>query len=61
MSMKDRWAKVKLKMKQIACVLINGNHELYRQWDERRLYQKCLICGHETKGWMIEPRKVRAS
>lgn len=29
-------------------------HELYVTRERRRIFQRCLICGHETAGWRIE-------
>jgi len=39
------------------CVAIHGHHELYRAWSPDRLYQRCLVCGHETHGWDVTPRR----
>lgn len=37
------------------CVAVNGGHEFYRAWSSDRLYQRCVLCGHETTGWDVTP------
>lgn len=39
----------------LACVVVNGRHEFYRAWSLTRLYQRCVRCGHETRGWDVTP------
>lgn len=44
--------------KQWKCVMVNGDHELYRAHDETRLFQSCF-CGYETPGITIDRRDRR--
>lgn len=44
---------IRRRLRSWLCLLINGRHELYTERDRRRVYQRCLLCGHETKGWVI--------
>ena len=37
------------------CILMNGEHELYRAWCADRVFQRCVLCGHETHGWDVTP------
>lgn len=41
------------------CVWLFGGHEFYRTfdrtWRAHRLYQRCVLCGHETRGWDLTP------
>jgi hypothetical protein len=37
------------------CVLVYGGHEFYRAWSADRVYQRCVVCGHETPGWDVTP------
>jgi hypothetical protein len=37
------------------CLVLYGEHELYRVWTRDRLYQCCVRCGHETPGWDVTP------
>lgn len=45
--------------RRVWCVVSNGGHELYRARSDDRLFQQCLLCGHETKGWKIDRRDRR--
>lgn len=51
--------RINRKAKQKICVLINGGHELYRAYSDDRVFQQCLLCGHETQGWKIDRRDRR--
>lgn len=50
---------LKQKVRQISCSLWNGGHDLYRTTSDSRIYQKCVSCGYETKGWTIDRRDRR--
>jgi len=43
-------------VKSFVCLAVNGHHELYRAWSANRVFQRCVICGHETHGWDVTPR-----
>jgi hypothetical protein len=43
-----RWIRQRL------CPVFSGGHELYPARSPRRLYQCCLLCGYETRGWALE-------
>lgn len=49
-------SKVPKKVRQLLCPVISGGHELYRARTDTKMYQKCLLCGYETKGWTIDRR-----
>jgi hypothetical protein len=49
------------RWQRAVCVLWNGSHELYKAHDDTRLYQQCVHCGHETRGWTIDRRDRRAT
>lgn len=40
-------------IRRLVCILLNGGHEFYLAWDSHRLYQRCVLCGHETRGWNV--------
>lgn len=46
--------RAKRQAKSLWCVITNGGHELYEARTDVRLFQRCLLCGHETKGWTID-------
>ncbi len=56
---KQMMSRLRRKMREVTCVLFNGGHELYRARTETKLYQQCLLCGHETPGWTIDRRDRR--
>ena len=37
------------------CIACYGSHDFYKAWSRERLYQKCLRCGHESRGWDVRP------
>jgi hypothetical protein len=37
----------------------NGGHEFYIAREGSRLFQRCLLCRHETCGWDVTARVVR--
>lgn len=51
--------RVRRWLRSAWCVAWNGKHELYRARSDDRLYQQCLLCGHETAGWTIDRRDRR--
>lgn len=56
---KQWMSRVRRTTRSFMCSVINGGHELYRARTETRLYQECLLCGHETTGWTIDRRDHR--
>jgi hypothetical protein len=56
---KQWMSRMRRKTRSLVCTVINGGHELYRARTETKLYQQCLLCGHETQGWQIERRDYR--
>lgn len=58
-TMKQLMSRLRRKTRSFMCTVINGGHELYRARSENRLYQQCLLCGHETHGWTIDRRDRR--
>ena len=50
--------RIERAFNSLTCVVMNGGHELYViRNNETRLFQRCLLCGHETKGWKLTPRR----
>lgn len=47
------------KTREFVCTVVNGGHELYRAHTDTKLYQQCLLCGYETKGWKLDRRDHR--
>lgn len=47
------------RFRSLLCVLLYGGHEYYRAWSPTRLYQRCVLCGHETRGWTVTPALAR--
>ena len=58
-TLKQLMSRVRRKTRTFMCSVINGGHELYRARTDTRLYQQCLLCGHETPGWTIDRRDRR--
>ena len=56
---KHAMARLRRKTRSMLCTVFNGGHELYRARTETKLYQQCLLCGHETPGWTIDRRDRR--
>ena len=56
---KQALARLRRKARHFLCTVINGGHELYRAHSETKLYQQCLLCGYETRGWTIDRRDRR--
>jgi hypothetical protein len=56
---KQMLSRFRRKTRSFLCTLFNGGHELYRARTDTRLYQECLLCGHETQGWTIDRRDRR--
>ena len=56
---KQWMSRLRRKTRSFMCTVINGGHELYRARTDTKLYQQCLLCGHETNGWTIERRDRR--
>ena len=44
-----------MNWRTLLCIVLNGEHEFYRVWTRDRLYQRCVLCGHETPGWDVRP------
>ena len=55
-TLKQMMSRVRRKTRSAVCSVVNGGHELYRARTDTRLYQQCLLCGHETPGWTIDRR-----
>ena len=51
---KQWMSRMRRKTRSLMCTVINGGHELYRARTDNKLYQQCLLCGHETNGWTID-------
>ena len=32
-------------------------HEEYLQFEKNRVYLQCIACGHQSPGWVVEPRR----
>jgi hypothetical protein len=58
-TLKQMMSRVRRKTRTVVCSVINGGHELYRARTDTRMYQQCLLCGHETPGWTIDRRDRR--
>ena len=56
---KQAIAKLRRKTRHLMCTVIHGGHELYRARTDTKLFQQCLLCGYETKGWTIDRRDKR--
>lgn len=52
----DGGRRLRRQLKRAFCVL-NGGHELYPAHSSTRLFQRCLLCGHETRGWDLAQRE----
>ena len=37
------------------CVLVRGEHEFYKVLERDRIYQRCVNCGHTSRGWDVRP------
>lgn len=57
--LKQWMSRARRTTRSVMCSVINGGHELYRARTATRLYQECLLCGHETPGWTIDRRDRR--
>ena len=58
-TLKQLMSRMRRKTRSFMCTVINGGHELYRARTDTKLYQQCLLCGHETNGWTIDRRDRR--
>ena len=58
-TLKQLMSRLRRKTRSVMCSVIHGGHELYRARTDTRLYQQCLLCGHETQGWTIDRRDRR--
>jgi hypothetical protein len=58
-TLKQMMSRLRRKTRSFMCSVVNGGHELYRARTDTRLYQQCLLCGHETQGWTIDRRDRR--
>ena len=58
-TLKQMMSRLRRKTRSFMCSIIHGGHELYRARTDTRLYQQCLLCGHETQGWTIDRRDRR--
>jgi hypothetical protein len=56
---KQWMSRMRRASRSLMCAAINGGHELYRARTDTKLYQQCLLCGHETNGWTIDRRDRR--
>ena len=51
--------KIERQFNSITCIIMNGGHELYTvRNNDKKIYQQCLLCEHETKGWKLK-KKVK--
>ena len=55
-ALKQAVTRLRRKVRQTVCTVVNGGHELYRARTDTKLYQQCLLCGYETPGWTIDRR-----
>ncbi len=51
--------RLRKKARYVLCIVIHGGHELYRARTDTKLFQQCVLCGYETKGWTIDRRDRR--
>ena len=58
-SMRRAKARFRKWLRQRMCFVMNGGHELYRAHTDVKIYQQCVLCGHETPGWTIDRRDRR--
>lgn len=58
-TLKHMVSRLRMKCRHALCGVINGGHELYRARTDTKLYQQCLLCGHQTSGWTIDRRDRR--
>lgn len=58
-ALKQFASRIRTRARHLFCVAVNGNHELYRARSDAKLFQQCLLCGYETKGWSIDRRDRR--
>ena len=56
---KQMMSRMRKATREVLCTVVNGGHELYRARTDTKLYQQCLLCGHETHGWTIDRRDRR--
>ena len=56
---KQMLSRARRKARHVLCTVFNGGHELYRAHTDTKMYQRCLLCGYETKGWTIDRRDRR--
>ena len=56
---KSGLSRLRQKIRQKTCVIVNGGHELYRAHNDIKLYQECLLCGYQTHGWTVDRRDRR--
>lgn len=47
------------KSRHLLCIIFHGKHELYRAWNDTKIYQTCILCGYETRGFTIDRRDRR--
>jgi hypothetical protein len=52
-------SRLRRRIRSFLCTVVHGGHELYRARTDTKLYQQCLLCGHETTGWTIDRRDRR--
>lgn len=53
---KQALGKALSRVAHLTCPILHGGHELYRAHTDVRVFQQCLLCGYETKGWTIDRR-----
>lgn len=56
---KQMMSRLRKKARHVLCTVLNGGHDLYRAHTDTRIYQQCLMCGYETRGWTIDRRDRR--
>lgn len=42
-------------IRSLLCLALNGEHEFYLVRTRTRIFRRCLICCHETRGWDVNP------
>ena len=47
------------RLRQMMCGL--HGHDTLVQFEQDRMYLRCVSCGHETHGWELKERRPRAT
>lgn len=54
--LQEKMLRLRRRIRQIFCPIINGGHEMYRAYSDDRIFHQCLLCGKESIGWKIDRR-----